>query len=204
MTANSLLVHFAGNTITFDSDHAGLTKAINTHFKNCIGPNGPIIANYKITALNDIEFSISRNGGDLFSNINFEQVLFHFMQDGLTQLNGASTTELVFHAGALARDDRGLILCGKSGSGKSTLTARLMADGGFQYLSDEVISYPLDGGEISGFCRSLVLKKGSAFLWQRWLNHVEADELFQFNDGSVWVPPTLLTPQPLEAGSGRA
>ena len=190
MTTNSLLVHFAGNTITFDSDHAGLTKAINSHFKKCIGPNGPIIANYKITALNDIEFSISRNGSDLFSNINFEQVLFHFMQDGLTQLNGAPTAELVFHAGALAYDDQGLILCGKSGSGKSTLTARLMADG-LQYLTDEVISYPLDGGEISGFCRSLVLKKGSAFVWQRWLNHVEADGLLQFNDGSVWVPPTL-------------
>lgn len=193
------LVHFAGNTIRFSADHAGILAVTDTHFKNCLGKEGPIIADYKITTVSDTDFSISRNGSDLFSKISFDQVLFQLMQDGLTQLNGASTTELVFHAAALSHLDHGLILCGKSGSGKSTLTAWLAANG-LQYLTDEVIALPVDGGEINGFCRSLILKRGSAFIWERWLPNGQSEGFLQFNDGSAWVAPTLLNASAVRSG----
>jgi hypothetical protein len=207
MQTSDRLVHFAGNTIRFSADYAGLLAAVDTHFKNCLGENGPILADYKITTLSDTEFSVTLNGSDLFSRLNFEQVLFYLMQDGITQLNGASATELVFHAAALAHLDRGLILCGKSGSGKSSLTAWLVANG-LQYLTDEVIVLPMDGGEISGFCRSMILKRGSAFIWQRsrkiagtmWLANVESDGFLQFEDGTVWVAPTLLNAAAVRSG----
>jgi hypothetical protein len=188
MQTSGRLVNFAGNTIQFDTDHAGLLEEVDTHFKNCLGESGPIIAEYKITTLSDTEFSIALNGSDLFSRLNFEQVLFCLMQDGITQLNGTSTTDLIFHAAALSYLDRGLILCGQSGSGKSSLTARLTA-ADMQYLTDEVISLPRAGSEISGLCRSIILKRGSAFIWKRWLP--QENGFLQFDDGSVWIPPTL-------------
>ncbi|MBI5824237.1 MAG: hypothetical protein HZB18_09440 [Chloroflexi bacterium] len=199
MQTSGRLVHFAGNTVRFNSDHAGFLAAVDAHFKNCLGEDGPIIAEYKITTLRDSDFSVSLNGSDLFSKINFDQLLWHLMQDSITQLNGTSTTELVFHAAALAHDDNGLILCGQSGSGKSSLTAWLAANG-LQYLTDEVIALPVNGGEISGFSRSMILKRGSAFIWQRWLTKTESDGFLQFSDGTAWVAPTLLNASPVRSG----
>jgi len=46
------------------------------------------------------------------------------------------TTHLLFHAAAVARDGKAILLPGASGAGKSTLSASLMAEG-WQLLSDE-------------------------------------------------------------------
>ena len=185
-------VHFAGNSVRFTSNHSGVRKAVETHFRFCSGISGPVIADYKITTTNDTDFSVSVDGSVLFSTITFEQVLWYLMQDCITRLNSASQLELVFHAAALSKRDRGLILCGQSGCGKSSLTTRLVTDG-WKYLTDEVIALPIDAGKISGFCRSIVLKPGSSFLWQRLLGQVElTDGLLRFKNNSIWITPTLL------------
>ncbi len=189
-STGGLPVHFAGNTVIVNSDHPKIRETVETHFKHCLGEDGPVVANYKITTANNTDFTVSVDGSDLFSKINYEQVLWMLMQDVITRLNGISTTHLVFHAAALASADNGLILCGQSGSGKSSLAAWLTANG-LQYLTDEVIALPAGGEEISGLCRSIVLKRGSAFIWQRWLANKDADGFLQFNDESAWVEPTL-------------
>jgi hypothetical protein len=192
MTANGPLVQFAGSAIRFDTAHPGLLTAIHTHFQHCLTDSGEVIAAYQIASVSDAGFSIARDGVVL-SRLDFEAVLRHLMQDGLTQLNGASKTHLIFHAAALAHGDRGLILCGKSGCGKSTLAAGMVA-GGLQYLTDEVIALPNEGaGDISGFCRSLVLKQGSDFIWQR-PGMGPGSGVLLFKDGGAWIAPTLLNP----------
>jgi hypothetical protein len=194
MTTNGPLVHFAGSTIRFGTDHPGLLTAIHTHFRHCLAESGEPLADFRIAATGDGSFSIARDAGQPSSPLDFEAALRHLMQDGLTQLNGASTTHLVFHAAGLADADRGVILCGKSGCGKSTLAAGMVA-GGFQYLTDEVIALPNEGaGEISGFCRSLVLKRGSDFIWQRPGLTPGAEGLLFFKDGGAWIASTLLNP----------
>ena len=198
VTTNGWPVHFAGNTVRFNSDHTGILKAVETHFKYCLGEGGPVIANYEIATTSDTNFSVSLNGSDLFSNINSDQVLWYLMQHSLTQLNGASKMGIVFHAAALAYRDNGLILCGQSGCGKSSLAAWLVANG-LQYLTDEVIVFPINGNEISGLCRSIILKSGSAFVWKRWLGKVESDGFHHFKDGSVWIMPTLLNAHAVRA-----
>lgn len=193
---NLRFVHFADNTIKFDIESPHLLAVVDAHFAHCFGGNENIVAEYQIRMMKDTAssgdslFFISKDGDEIFSKLSFEQVLFHLMQDGLTQLNGASATQLIFHTAALAHQDSGLLLCGKSGSGKSTLAAQLVANG-FQYLTDEVVSLPVTGEEISGFCRSLVLKKGSAFIWQKLLKDSKPNELLEFKDGNAWVTPTL-------------
>ena len=191
VATNGWPVHFAGNTVRFNSDHAGILKTLGTHFKYCLGEDGPVVANYEITTLSETDFSVSINGSDLFFKINHDQALWLLMQDSLAQLNGASRSGIIFHAAALSHLDDGLILCGQSGCGKSSLAAWLVANG-LQYLTDEVIVFPFDGEEISGLCRSIILKPGSSFIWQHWLGKVESDGFLQFEDGSVWITPTLL------------
>lgn len=67
---------------------------------------------------------------------------------------------LLLHAGALARDGRGLILPAASGSGKTTLTAALLR-AGFQYLGDEVAALQLATWRLVPFAKSLCVKPGS-------------------------------------------
>jgi hypothetical protein len=183
------MIHFGGNTVRFSCDHAEILETLETHFRYCSTADGPVIANYNITTVSDSAFAVSLNGGDLFSNLSQEQVLWHLMQDAIMRLNGDST-ELIFHAAALAHLDRGLILCGESGSGKSSLTAWLTASG-LDYLTDEVISVPTQGEPVSGLTRSIVLKRGSAFIWQHWLPQPPPERFLQFKDGSAWIDPIL-------------
>lgn len=53
-------------------------------------------------------------------------------------LAGHSRQGLVFHAAAVSRAGRGIMLAGPTGAGKSTLTAYLL-DGGYGCLSDELV-----------------------------------------------------------------
>jgi hypothetical protein len=198
VATNGWPVHFAGNTVRFNSNHIGILKAVETHFKYCLGEDGPVVADYEITTMSETDFSVSFNGSVLFSNINSDQVLWHLMQNSITQLNGASRMGIVLHAAALSHLDDGLILCGQSGCGKSSLAAWLVANG-IQYLTDEVIMFPINGGETSGLCRSIILKSGSAFLWKRWLGKGESDGFHHFKDGSVWITPTLLNAHAVRA-----
>lgn len=186
-------VHFAGNRVRIRVDQAGLRKAVETHFKYCSGDGGPIIANYQITTMSENCYSFAVNGSDFLSNLNDEQILWHLMQDSLTQLNGACKTGLVLHAAGVSYHDQGLVLCGKSGSGKSSLAAWLVADD-LQYLSDEVIMIPRYSEEINGFCRSIILKPDSSFIWKQRLGNIERNRLLRFSDGSTWIMPTLLHP----------
>jgi hypothetical protein len=187
---NTHIVQFAGNSIKFDMDVPEIRRVVAAHFEHCFGGDEKFIAEYQVRAEGEARFSIRCDGVDFQSNIQLDQVLQHLMQDGLTKLNGAASSDLIYHAAALSYQDRGLLLCGKSGSGKSTLTAWLVANG-FQYLTDEVIALPFSGEEVRGFCRSLVLKRGSAFIWKRFLSNVETEKFFEFSDGSAWIAPTL-------------
>lgn len=187
MPDDGFTIHFGGNSVHFDGT-AELLAPLEMHFTHCLGKINPIAAYYTITAFGESRFNVSLNGGDLFSNLTREQVLFHLMQDSIPRLNGAARLGPVIHAAALTRGEHGLILCGESGSGKSTLTAWLAANG-LGYLTDEVIC--IEGDTISGLPRSIVLKRGSAFVWQKWLGLPPTKGFLQFTDGTTWIDPTL-------------
>jgi hypothetical protein len=198
VSTGSRRVHFGCNTIRFSSNHPGILKELGTHFRHCSSEDGPIVANYEIAGTTEAGFTGSVNGSELFFKVDFETALWHLMQDSLTQLNGASTTQLVFHAAAMAHTQSGIVLCGQSGSGKSSLAAWLTANG-LQYLTDEVIALPADGETISGVCRSIILKRGSAFIWQQWLGEAKPDGFLQFKDGSAWIDPTLFNSKAVQS-----
>lgn len=187
----SRIIQFADKAIKFKITSAEILQAVDVHFAHCMVEEGDVICEYQVGSENEAAFSIHKDGQAFASNFNREQILFHLMQDGLTALNGAATSHLIFHAAGLAFQKRGLLLCGQSGSGKSTLAAWLVSKG-FQYLSDEVMALPLSGGAAHGFSRSLVLKPGSATIWERWLTNENNAEVLKMNDGSVWIAPTLL------------
>ncbi len=201
MSANGPLVEFAGNSVRFHSADSQLLDTIATHFRHCAGSGAaPVIADYEVTALAVDRFSARLDGSDLFQDLDRPSALVHLMQAAITRLNGAATEALIFHAAALALDGQGLILCGRTHSGKSSLAAWLTASG-LQYLTDEVISVPLDGESVSGLCRSIVLKPDSAFIWRRWLKDQHAQGLLRFADDGAWIDPLLLNPNGVQSSA---
>ncbi|MCZ2127940.1 MAG: hypothetical protein LC099_09240 [Anaerolineales bacterium] len=188
-----IAIHFAGGVVRFVADERRILEALNAHLIHCQGADGQLVATYRIAAVDDSTFSADVNGGVLFSRIQFDALLPLLMRDALAQLNGAAASHLIFHSAALAHRGRGIMLCGQSGSGKSSLTAWLTACG-FQYLTDEVVSVPLRGEEIRGFCRSIILKRGSEFIWRRWLADERSRGFLRFADNSAWIVPTALNP----------
>jgi hypothetical protein len=60
----------------------------------------------------------------------------------------ASPDRLHLHAALVARDGRAVIAVGPSHAGKSTLSATL-ADNGYRYLTDEMVSVADDGGRLA-------------------------------------------------------
>jgi HprK-related kinase A len=67
---------------------------------------------------------------------------------------------LLFHAGAIAAGQTGIILPAQSGSGKSTLTAALVA-GGCSYFSDEAAIIDPDSGLLLPFPKAIKLEPDS-------------------------------------------
>jgi hypothetical protein len=196
--ATEIKVQFAGNAVSFNSDNSEILKSLRIHFKHCPGAEAPRVANYEVIAGADGLLSAYMDGVNLFSNSDFKTTLWQLMQDALFRLNSASSTELIFHAAALAQNSHAIILCGGSGSGKSSLAAWLTASG-MSYLTDEVISMPVDGAAISGLCRSIVLKSGSAFIWQHWLKDLNTEGFLRFKENSVWIEPSLFNPDGIQA-----
>jgi hypothetical protein len=74
-------------------------------------------------------------------------------------LEGLAADYLLFHAGALAWQDQGLLLPAASGSGKTTLVGALLA-AGWRVGSDEVGAVERHSGRLVAFPRSLNVKAG--------------------------------------------
>lgn len=186
----SLSIQFGGNAIRFHADSSAILDPLATHLRHCLTDSESVVAEFHVTAISESAFCVSENGSVAFPRLERETVLQVLMQEGLSRLSGSHAFGPVFHAAALADARGGVILCGPSGCGKSTLAAWMLASG-FRYLTDEVIACSEAGGQMSGFARSLALKKGSAFLWQRFLGTDKREGLLHFSDGSAWIEPVL-------------
>ncbi len=63
---------------------------------------------------------------------------------------------LFLHSGAVARDNRAILLIGPSGAGKSTLTTALL-NYGYRYVTDEVVVVTISGLRVLPFQRPIYL-----------------------------------------------
>jgi hypothetical protein len=82
----------------------------------------------------------------------------------MTQLNlvaiAGSTGRVLWHAGAVERDGRVVVVAGESGRGKSTLTAALV-QAGFAYVTDELVLLDPGTGRVAPYPKALDLSVDS-------------------------------------------
>jgi hypothetical protein len=75
-------------------------------------------------------------------------------------------SHLLFHAAALSRSGKGIILAADSGCGKTTLTLALVRQG-FKMLSDETAALSLSNGELAPYPRCLWVRAGTHRIFQQ-------------------------------------
>ena len=121
-----------------------------------------------------------------FAAVLYDSIIFHLIN---TTANGVA-----LHSGAVAMDDRVLLLPGQSGAGKSTLTGWLLTRG-YSYLTDELIFIPQEKvGQIEYLTRPLCLKPGSVPILKKFVDDERSIELLQDIHGAI-MPHRMLNPQ---------
>lgn len=112
------------------------------------------------------------DGEPAFSQLPAEQG-FHMIEWGLNwAVSTMAHPYLSYHAAALERDGRALVMPAPPGSGKSTLTAAL-AHRGWRLLTDEITLYDLGSRQVTGMARPVNLKNVSVELISRFAPQAE-------------------------------
>ena len=105
------------------------------------------------------------------------------------------TSYLLFHGGAAAYRDRGLILPASSQSGKTTLVAGLLS-AGFQYYSDDVVVLEPDTLELVPFAKCLNIKGGARGALASLYPRLEEAPHLGVGGESIWYLPPPETALP--------
>lgn len=189
---NPLYIRFDNNTARIWCNDLALRQSLARYFRHSLGEETSVVVTYQFTNTPD-DWQLRRNDLLLFVEPSRLRIIGRFLQDVTIMFIKHVQARLLLHAAGVASGHQGIILCGQSGRGKSTLAAWLIASG-FDFLTDELIAIRPDSSEMCGFTRPVVLKKGSDFVWQRWLGVQEQNSLTRFSDNTVWLDPEDLRP----------
>lgn len=191
--SSTLQVQFCRSTARIQCDDADLSALLTGYFRHCLGQQPfPVVVRYQLTH-DETAWYIQRDDQPAYDVPTPTLAYMHVALDVVAKLVNRCSQHTIFHAAGLARDERGIVLCGQSDSGKSTLAAWLTASG-FDFMSDEMIALADDSPEITGFTCPLILKKNSTFLWQHWLPDKTRLDFLYALDGAVWIDPEMLRP----------
>jgi hypothetical protein len=169
-------------------------QALNPGRADWPGRRGPErIVTFSITgpaSLNAGWYGVTRDGAPAWKTKHLGQV-FSYLIWTITNmaLDSLKQDYLLFHGGAVALGDRGVILPAASRSGKTTLTAGLVAHG-FQYYSDDVVVLESDTLRLVPFAKSMCIKPGSRHvLAPLYPELLESVPRVRFDRECVWYLP---------------
>ncbi|MDH3693116.1 MAG: glycosyltransferase, partial [Gammaproteobacteria bacterium] len=126
----------------------------------------------------------------------------HLFSEVLFTLINRCDTGHVFHAAAVHKDGKGILIPGKSGSGKTTLCAWLVAQG-YSYLTDEAVYFPIGQSSFCSFTRPLNFKSGSAAALDSLLDASFAENGFA-TESDINIVPHRLINDSWQANSAEA
>ncbi len=186
-----ILVTLSQATARIDCSDPVLHKRFSALLRHCAGSSSPPQVRFSVCRTSEKDRRLEREGWTLYEGENIDYLSHLLFHELLISLIRKCTDRLILHSGALAREGSGLLLCGESASGKSTLSAWLTA-AGFDYLTDELAAVGLDGKSMAGFPRAIMLRRGSAFVLEHWLNEDSRQGSIRFSQSTIAVDPETL------------
>lgn len=189
------LISYAGSTVAIAYDDA-VSELIDFLFRHAPTAEGsePAVS-YRLPHPDDQgNLSLYRGQAPIYHGDSIPALAERLMGDVCHELAERSQGGLLFHAGGLAWQGRGILLPGGISAGKTTLTAWLTARG-LDYLSDELIFFARGSERLTPFTRPLNLKHTSRPALQSVLNfEAPADQILRHARFDL-VSATLLNPE---------
>lgn len=190
-TQESLCVAFSGITARVHYSDEEAYESLCNQCWHTITAQSAVSVDYRITREGSL-WQLQRDGLLLYSEDSSQLIVQRLLHDISTVLATRTTTNLLFHAAAIAKNGMGVILPGATGSGKSTFAA-WHALHGYDFLTDELVAVSPDGASMWGFVRPIRLRTGSGFLLPYLSQKTKSEQLFdQLEDGAVLVNPESL------------
>lgn len=193
MPGSELYIRFGGNVASISCHDKPLYDVLHRHFRHCLGAAVEPLAAYRVDSHQGGVVELTDGAALLYRGDMASDLVELLMQEITTSLTANCRTHLVFHAAGLARGQCGVILCGGSGSGKSTLASWMIARG-MDFLTDELAAVSSDLKEMEGLPRPILIKAGSAFVLQQWLDDRNRENLPRLSGGAVLLDPEALRP----------
>ncbi|GAB4436998.1 MAG: hypothetical protein Kow0031_18810 [Anaerolineae bacterium] len=186
-------VAFASSALALDYSHPEFTPVIEALYGDMpAAPPGDPPVTYRLRAGGN-QFTLHRNDSRIYSGDSLPQLADLLLGNSCHHLADRSHGGLLFHAGAVERQGRGLILPGTMGAGKTTLTAWLLTRG-FNYLSDEMVFVGQGEERLQPLPRPLNLKRPSRAVLAPWLDFEARAGQIISTDFIDLLPPALLNP----------
>ena len=189
------IVSFAHSAVAIESDGARADRIVDFLFRDTSSDDdvAPRVTFRLAPGADPAKLAVDRDGAMAYESDSDAELAEYLLGDVTVQLADNSRDGLVFHAGALARNGRGVLVPGAIGAGKTTLTAWLVTKG-LNYLTDEMVWVPEGTDLVRGFTRPLNVKRPSRLPLQK---------IFDFEKhaaqilSSAWIdliPPAVLKP----------
>ena len=191
------VITFAGSTLSIEYQGDRATRIVNFLYRHISTDGGEAAqANYRLLpapqggtdelALYDDENLLGRSKDEA-------EIADLLLGNSCYKLAYHSRGGLLFHAGGLARQGKGLLLPGTMGAGKTTLAAWLVSRG-FDYLTDEMVYIPHQANAMQGLTRPLNLKHPSRPVVQAWFDYETQAARFYSAAATDLIPPALFRP----------
>jgi len=190
-------VSFAGLHIAIQYDSDEVHHFISVLFED-LHSKAEVAKHEKVLRISQAEvageYALTNTGCDSFSGalgVHFAAMLFDSVIFNLLNRNSHG---IAFHAGAVAYQDKVILLPGLSGFGKSSMTACLVAQG-CSYLTDELFFIPPEEQTPTlPFTRPLCIKSGAAAAVKQLVGEHVLDNAIGDQFGYV-IPHRLLNPE---------
>jgi hypothetical protein len=189
------LINFAGSTVAIEYDGAQAAHIIEFLYGHVphAGAAAPHVTYRLLSGGASGGMVLYRGERLLYDGRSAADVANLLLGDTCHELADQSRGGLLFHAAALARRGKGLILPGMIGAGKSTLAAWLLARG-LDYLTDELVFVPPGAGRFQAFTRPLNLKPPARTILQLQFDlEGQSGQVFSGSHFDL-IPPTLINP----------
>jgi hypothetical protein len=160
--AHRCLVSFAGSTVAIEYSGARMAAIIDFLYRHIPADSDvpPHVTYRAEPGAQPDALTLYRDDTLIYEGDSDAILAELLMGDANYHLADRSRGGLLFHAGGLTWQGKGIILPGKMGAGKTTLTTWLVAQG-LDYLTDELVFVPHGADTIQTLTRPLNVKKPS-------------------------------------------
>ena len=170
-------VGFGGRQVEIYSNAPEVLAGLEHRFRHMLAPEPAQLAGWLRVFRRGERYRLMGSGEAQAKTALLEPTLYHLHDAILLQLVRANAHLVWLHAGAVAHQDKALIIAGPSGGGKSTLATTLYRRG-WPYLGDDLL--PLDGssGQVLPFPQTPgVRRNGGRILPAEKLHELEKIEI---------------------------